>query len=141
MARSKITAMTTVLEAISCPRCDTKFTPKSAKHKYCSKECREAKPAPAVETAAPEPAKQPEFTLTDPSNHILAVGPSVMTCGLMKTEEGIVLVLTVRTASTTVTVGLSQKEASGWLTELALNIREMQNEEAKAAPAQEAEEG
>lgn len=89
-----------------------------------------------TETTEAVEAPAPQYTLTDQSNHLLMAGPSVMTCGTMMTDQGRVLILTVRTASTTLTVGLSQKEASAWLTELALSIREMNNEpeaEAKAS--------
>lgn len=106
-----------ILPSKTCT-CGTKFVPKSAKHKYCSKACRKGKTAPA----------SPEYTLTDPSNHLLATGPSALSCGVTETSEGeSCFVMTVRTQSTTLTVALTYKEAAAWLTEFAYKVKEMQD--------------
>ena len=110
--------MATVLEAKSCPACDNKFVPKSSKHQYCSKECRKNGPA--------EPAAQ-EYTLTDPSNHMLSLGPSALSCGIMEVNGENYMVVTVRTPSTTLTVGLTEKEASGWLAEIAWKTKALKD--------------
>jgi hypothetical protein len=106
------------IAARTCPECSDKFVPKSVKHKYCSKECRErSKPTPEA----------PKYTVTDPSNHLLSLGtPSAMSCGVMETEDGPYLIVTVRTTSATVTVSLSEKEALGWLIEIGKKISAMQ---------------
>jgi len=114
-----------VVELTSCPVCEVKFAAKSKKHKYCSKDCREKSKQPA------EPEKL-EFTLTDLSNHLLAFGPSAMSCGIMRTGDGPQLILTIRTSSATLTVGLDRANAVAWFTELAKKIQEMQQIEADA---------
>lgn len=69
----------------------------------------------------------PQYTVTDPSNHLLSLGtPSAMSCGVMETEDGPFLILTVRTTSATVTVSLAEKEALGWLIEIGKKISAMQ---------------
>lgn len=117
-----------VVTMSSCPVCDVKFAAKSKKHKYCSKNCREK----ANQPAAPEKL---EFTLTDLSNHLLAFGPSAMSCGIMKTDTDPQLLLTIRTSSATVTVALDRANAVAWFTELAKKIQEMQElERAETEP-------
>jgi len=118
--------MTKTLSAKTCTSCDGKFVPKSAKHKYCSKECRNGK-KPDTEDA---PLR---FTLTDESNHLLSTGPSAMSCGLTKLQDETVLLMTVRTSSATVTVALNGKEAAAWLTEFAYKVKEMQDSAEAAA--------
>lgn len=79
-------------------------------------------------------AREPEITLTDPSNRLLALGPSVMSCGLMDTEEGKRLILTIRTSSTTLSIALTEDEAAAWRIELGKKAREMAQEaEAEAS--------
>jgi hypothetical protein len=118
--------MTKVLSARECA-CGTKFVPKSAKHKHCSAECRKGKKA--VEAAPPL-----EYTLIDVSNHLLATGPSALSCGFTETEAGdTCLLMTVRTSSTTCTVALTYKEASAWLGEFAIKVKKMQDDLAAAA--------
>ena len=92
-----------------------------AKHKYFSK-ARRDKPVPEEVTE-----KAPEYTLTDPSNHLLTTGPSVLSCGVTEINGEQVLLMTVRTQSTTLTVALSYKEAASWLGELAYKVKAMQD--------------
>lgn len=94
--------MATVLKAKYCERCGSRFVPKSAKQRYCKKNC----------------PKPPEFKLVDESNHLLSIGTSAMSCGIIETSEGPRLLFTVRTSSSTVTVGLNEQEAEDWASEL-----------------------
>lgn len=110
--------MATVLEAKTCVKCDSKFVPKSVRQKFCGPDCRNSK-APAT---APL-----EFTLTDTSNHLLATGPSALSCGVAESGEEPQLILTIRTSSSTVTIALTEKEASAWLAEIARRIKMMQD--------------
>lgn len=50
----------------------------------------------------------------DPGNAMLAETPAQMTCALMDTPRGQRMALTVRTASTTLTVLLARDDASQW---------------------------
>ena len=109
----------TVLEAKTCAACDSKFVPKSRAHKYCSEDCRKGK----TDKTAP----LPEFTLTDPSNHLLSSGPSALSCGVTKIGEEPALLMTIRTSSTTLTVALTYKEAAAWLAEIAYKVKDMQD--------------
>lgn len=106
----------TVLPAKTCT-CGTKFVPKSKKHKFCSYDCRKSKKAAPAE---------PLYILTDVSNHLLSTGPSALSCGVIETQEGeSCLIMTIRTQSTTLTIGLSREEAASWIADLNAKVKEM----------------
>jgi len=119
-----------VLTMTTCERCGTKFAARNSRQKYCSPDCRKEPPKAAE-------APQREYAITDLSNPMLAFGPSVMSCGILKTDDGPRLIFTVRTPSTTVTVGLDEKDAMRWIAELAKKVQEMQQVEEGSGEAQE----
>jgi len=115
-----------MMTAVKCAGCDTQFVPKNKNNKYCSADCRKG-----VKEEAPVVTR--EYTLTDTSNPLLALGPSALSCGIVATDEGNRLIVTVRTSSATVTVGLTGKEASAWLAEFAYRVRDLQDAEEEPA--------
>jgi hypothetical protein len=120
--------MTKVIAARECITCGTKFVPKSKNNRFCNTDCRKGR-----NIVPPAPETAPEYTLTDPSNHLLATGPSALSCGLTETQEGEpCFVMTVRTQSTTCTVALTYKEASAWLAEFAYKVKDMQDQQEQA---------
>jgi hypothetical protein len=119
-----------MITAQKCAGCETQFVPKNSKNKYCSKECRTGTVSKMAETTEDT---TPKFSLVDQSNHLLSIGPTALSCGLIPTDEGPRLLVTVRTPSTTMTVGLTNKEASAWLAEFAYKVRDMQASEESTA--------
>ena len=56
----------------------------------------------------------PPGPAADPGNELLAAGPSRLTGSLADTADGQRFMLTIRTASTTLSVFLTREEARGW---------------------------
>lgn len=54
----------------------------------------------------------------DPSNALLGEGPAALSTALVETPQGQRLVLTIRTASTTLTVLLAAADAKEWATQI-----------------------
>jgi hypothetical protein len=61
----------------------------------------------------------------DTGNPLLAAGPAQMTTALMDTPGGQRLAVTIRTASTTLTVLLSQEDARTWGSNITATSKQM----------------
>lgn len=55
-----------------------------------------------------------EIPLTDAGNDLLGEGPAQITTGLIDTPAGQRMVLTIRTATTTLSVLMGSADAKGW---------------------------
>lgn len=82
----------------------------------------------ARKNAKPQGPQAPKFALTDPSNHVLALPtPAAMVCGVYDTDKGEKLfIMTIRTPTTTLSLGLTAGEAAGWIGQMAQRVNEMQ---------------
>lgn len=82
------------------------------------------------------PPTAQEYALIDTSNHLLAMVPTVLTTGLVPTQDGQKTALTIRTSSTTLTVLLEKQDLEAWAAQLVKAAQRMSSSGIEVVPGE-----
>lgn len=80
------------------------------------------------------PATPQQYSLIDPSNHLLAMQPAVLTTGLVPTSDGQKSAITIRTSTTTLTVLLEKQDLEAWAAQLVKQAQVMSGSGIEVVP-------